>query len=446
MTTIQEIVLDLCYESDKYKTICAVQNDYNSRILKIEITNQGRRTYVNKGASVFLNIDNQANESKLFDCSVNTDGSISASIPSWVLQNIGSYICNVSIIDGNSKLSTAEYFCIKVSDSPCSDEDIMNNETYDVLTNLVAKMDKAVADAEVMLSELGEAQATMIGGIDANKKAIEDHEVLASQTYETKEDASAKYDELSEIISKKGGMADWNQNNPTATDYVKNRTHYVVTPSAHEDIVWDGNIDGLTVSGGFLGYRVIEDDYIEPEKYVGAIITLSNGSSYTITENLVRLNGGTGGQRGLFFVHAPSIDVAPAGGVFVISSREDAVDPKGIYLYNDGTVYISRIAFPETVVQLDEKFIPGTIARASDVDLFNRRIEALEAIDREAYIAADEVLKAELQAKIDNIKNKPEEIADEELLLWLNETSIIEPVVSASGEIYTTNNNELFIL
>lgn len=48
--------------------------------------------------------------------------------------------------------------------------------------------------------------------------------------------------------------------------------------------------------------------------------------------------------------------------------------------------------------------------------------------------------------KLDYIKNKPQEVSDDEILAWLNEENIVAPVASVSGELYTTNNNEIYVL
>jgi hypothetical protein len=48
--------------------------------------------------------------------------------------------------------------------------------------------------------------------------------------------------------------------------------------------------------------------------------------------------------------------------------------------------------------------------------------------------------------RLDYIKNKPQELPEKEFLVWLNEAKVVEPVASASGEIYTTNNNEIYVL
>lgn len=50
------------------------------------------------------------------------------------------------------------------------------------------------------------------------------------------------------------------------------------------------------------------------------------------------------------------------------------------------------------------------------------------------------------ETAFDFIKNKPVEATDEDILTWLNEESIVEPMTSASGEIYTAQNNEIYIL
>ena len=38
------------------------------------------------------------------------------------------------------------------------------------------------------------------------------------------------------------------------------------------------------------------------------------------------------------------------------------------------------------------------------------------------------------------------EATDEQIISWLNAESIVTPTISALGEIYTTNNNEIYIL
>lgn len=68
-----------------------------------------------------------------------------------------------------------------------------------------------------------------------------------------------------------------------------------------------------------------------------------------------------------------------------------------------------------------------------------KRIQIIGGFPQADWNQTDEI-------KSDYIKNKPQEVSDEEFLAWLNEASIVEFMVSATGAIYTTNNNEIYIL
>lgn len=50
------------------------------------------------------------------------------------------------------------------------------------------------------------------------------------------------------------------------------------------------------------------------------------------------------------------------------------------------------------------------------------------------------------ESQLDFIKNKPQEVSEDEFLIWLNEAKVVEPVASASGAIYTTNDNKIYVL
>ena len=38
------------------------------------------------------------------------------------------------------------------------------------------------------------------------------------------------------------------------------------------------------------------------------------------------------------------------------------------------------------------------------------------------------------------------EVTEEQIIAWLNEEGIVSPAASASGALYTTNKNEIYIL
>lgn len=38
------------------------------------------------------------------------------------------------------------------------------------------------------------------------------------------------------------------------------------------------------------------------------------------------------------------------------------------------------------------------------------------------------------------------ELADDQLLAWLNQEGVVKPAAAASGALYTTNNNQIYVL
>ena len=51
-----------------------------------------------------------------------------------------------------------------------------------------------------------------------------------------------------------------------------------------------------------------------------------------------------------------------------------------------------------------------------------------------------------LETVLNALNIKYATVSDYQFLSWLNNENIVEPITSASGEIYTTNNNEIYIL
>lgn len=51
-----------------------------------------------------------------------------------------------------------------------------------------------------------------------------------------------------------------------------------------------------------------------------------------------------------------------------------------------------------------------------------------------------------LNEKIEGLEQSAQPIEEDEFLDWLTEANVVEPVTDASGAIYTTNNNEIYVL
>ena len=77
----------------------------------------------------------------------------------------------------------------------------------------------------------------------------------------------------------------------------------------------------------------------------------------------------------------------------------------------------------------------------ADGNLQRQQISAKDAETLTGY-TFDQII-SEAQAYTDE---KTKTVTDDEFIVWLNEENIVTPIASASGEIYTSNNNEIYIL
>ena len=88
---------------------------------------------------------------------------------------------------------------------------------------------------------------------------------------------------------------DWNQNDTTASDYIKNRPGGYTVNYPALNIEWDGVIgDKVTVDIGGMNYVKISDEIPKVEQLVGAIVTVKMGDksqSITVIDDYVTYYG-----------------------------------------------------------------------------------------------------------------------------------------------------------
>lgn len=217
-----------------------------------------------------------------------------------------------------------------------------------------------------------------------------------------------------------GGGADWNASEGEA-GYVKNRTHY------GEIIVHDSITEPITKSGLPTGYGTLRNKFCTKQDANNQTVTMPEGKYIRIT-----LGGVT-----------KKITTPPT----VVTTGRLPVYREDIILDNGVTIRVSLTATEPTSGRVDPKYryyqvIPITtpelepyIGTPFTVELVSGELKQLD----EKYIP-------NTIARVADIENKPQELPEKEFLVWLNEAKVVEPVASASGEIYTTNNNEIYVL
>lgn len=171
------------------------------------------------------------------------------------------------------------------------------------------------------------------------------------------------------------GGGDWNQNDPNAGGYIKNRTHYETYEDVEVEkpliITWNGNTNGKvqvisSESGEAVPIFKISDEILTEEQFKQSVCT-ANGISLPLLDiwedGLV--NGYVICREDITAFMDPPLCVV----------REDNVElnglvfpEKGVYSQNEEGFYFSRIATTyigtekqNIIHQMDNKYLPDTI-------------------------------------------------------------------------------------
>jgi hypothetical protein len=136
---VQEINLEVA-KPNLFQAIVAKQNDYNSRFLKVTFVNNGEKINIDSTLTATINAERPDGASKRFDAVVNDDGTVTAPLTGWMLELQGLVSCDISVLTDEGKLTTTD-FSINVNEAACSDEDISNDDNYDILQELIIKVE-----------------------------------------------------------------------------------------------------------------------------------------------------------------------------------------------------------------------------------------------------------------------------------------------------------------
>ena len=150
---IQKINLEVA-KPNLFQALVAKQNDSNSRFLNVTFMNHNEKIEVSQSATVTINANRPDGQSKSFAGEANEDGTATVPLTAWMLELAGALYCDVSIINAESQKLTSTKFTVMVEDAACTDEDISQDEDYDILTQLIQE----VEELKENMSGGGEAQ------------------------------------------------------------------------------------------------------------------------------------------------------------------------------------------------------------------------------------------------------------------------------------------------
>ena len=199
-------------------------------------------------------------------------------------------------------------------------------------------------------------------------------------------------DHISQIGSGGGGggsgsaesvQSDWNQNDPAASDYVKNRTHYEEGSGA--TIEWDGNTEGheyIEIPGAGFGLCKVSDAIPTKEDVAGTVMRIYTDDGEILDTVLSEDDGTIMEASDNVIVLCNLLYVIPSDNITFNGLVFPSAGCYAMHVPSSGR-FVSLTYGSTTIKTLDEKFIPDTIARVKDVTTMIN--EALGAIENGTY-------------------------------------------------------------
>jgi hypothetical protein len=180
-------------------------------------------------------------------------------------------------------------------------------------------------------------------------------------------------------------QADWNQNDSTAADFIKNRTHYADETRA--ELAAEKTIDCSEKYGD--GYLYTDYNSFQI-RYNIKYLVVWDGVEYYCESRGGYLCAGDNGLS--------------ADAPFIVS--EGSMGAMKYTALTEGEHTVAIYTVESTIKQLDEKFIPDTIARATDLLALDGRITTSEAdIDALEAKVGDKTVSEQIEAAVTEVKN-----------------------------------------
>jgi hypothetical protein len=185
-----EIIKELNIEVSKpnvFQAVVAKQYDMNTRFIKATFVDYGEKITIPQSATlkVVINALRNDGEAKGFDGVINDDGTVTVPLHSWMLELVGTVICDISVLDteaGDNKKLTTTSFTLIVEKAAWGGDGITSDPQYDLLIELLNTCESAGEVAEEALRKSNQANAVydrMVEATRASEAIVNDwqHEI-----------------------------------------------------------------------------------------------------------------------------------------------------------------------------------------------------------------------------------------------------------------------------
>lgn len=237
---------------NNFEAIIAKQNDQASRFLKITLTNSNEMIRVKSStARAMVNFCRSDGQAKSFACEINADGTITAPLTKWALEVADQLSCSISIYDESSKL-TSTSFRIDVEKTESVGEDISNDDSYDILLQLITECDEATKKATAAANTVSQsANAAATAATAANTAAT------AANTAATAADQSKKNaDTATDAATTAATAANTATSAATAAAEAANQA-----AEAAQEVIDQADFAFFINENGGLSVKILKEDY-----------------------------------------------------------------------------------------------------------------------------------------------------------------------------------------
>lgn len=195
-----QIIKELNIEVSKpnvFQAVVAKQYDMNTRFIKATFVDYGEKITIPQSATLKVVINALRNDglSKGFEGEINADGTVTVPLHSWMLELVGTVVCDISVIDtaeDDEKKLTTTSFTLIVEKASWGGDDIASDPQGDVLIDLLNRVETAGEMAEEALQKSTEANAVYDRMVEVTRES----EAIVNEWQNEIDKTNARLDEM----------------------------------------------------------------------------------------------------------------------------------------------------------------------------------------------------------------------------------------------------------
>lgn len=168
---VKQISVDVA-KDNVFQSIVAKQYDSKSRFLKVRLTNEGSPITVHPTSVVTINALREDGEALVVGGTVDeNDGTVKVPITYQMLELDGQVKCDISVVNQEQRKLSSTTFTIRVEPAVCNSSEIVEDDQYDVLTDLILQVKELKEATEDVLSAANNDYSNALKG-SASGEAI----------------------------------------------------------------------------------------------------------------------------------------------------------------------------------------------------------------------------------------------------------------------------------